>query len=274
MVTTYVATQIARGSRRGGPAARVAAVTGRNLVAVRHSGYWLVVVSGFLEPALYLFSIGIGVGGLISGFTLPDGTVLSYREFVAPGMLAASAMNGAIAEVAFNFFARLRWVKIYDAMVATPLRPFEVSLGELGWALIRGSLYSVAFLALMIGLGLTTVGWAVPAVFAALLTGFAFGGAGMAIATLMRTWQDFDYLATATFAMFLFAGTFAPVDAFPPGVRILVQWMPLTQAVDLLRSLTTGRPSWSMLVNVAYLGLMAAAGLYVASRRMQKILCP
>ena len=274
MVTTYVASQVARRTDRGGPVARTAAVTGRNLVAIRHSAYWLVVVSGFFEPVLYLFSIGIGVGGLISGFTLPDGTVLSYREFVAPAMLAVSAMQGAIAEVAFNFFGRMKWVKLYDAMVATPLRPFEVAVGELGWALIRGSLYSAAFLALMVALGLTTVGWAIPALVAALLTGLAFGGAGMAAATLMRNWQDFDYLSTAMFAMFVFAGTFAPVEAFPPAFRVIVEWAPLTQAVELIRGLTTGRPSWSMLVNVAYLSALAAVGLFYASRRMRRILCP
>jgi lipooligosaccharide transport system permease protein len=257
MVTTYVASQVARRPHRGGPVARTAAVTGRNLVAIRHSAYWLVVVSGFFEPVLYLFSIGIGVGGLISGFTLPDGTVLSYREFVAPAMLAVSAMQGAIAEVAFNFFGRMKWVKLYDAMVATPLRPFEVAVGELGWALIRGSLY-----------------WAIPALLAALLTGLAFGGAGMAAATMMRNWQDFDYLSTAMFAMFVFAGTFAPVEAFPPAFRVIVEWAPLTQAVELIRGLTTARPSWSMLVNVAYLSALAAVGLFYASRRMRRILCP
>jgi len=274
MVTTYVATRVARSAQRAGPVARTAAVTGRNLVAIRHSAYWLVVVSGFFEPVLYLFSIGIGVGGLIPSFTLPDGTVLSYRDFVAPGMLAVSAMQGALAEVAFNFFGRLKWIKLYDAMVATPLRPFEVAVGELGWALIRGSVYSVAFLALMVALGLTTVAWAVPALFAALLTGLAFGGAGMAFSTLMRSWQDFDYLSTAMFAMFLFAGTFAPVESFPPALRVVVEWAPLTQAVELIRGLTTGRPEWSMVVNVAYLGAMAAVGLFFASRRMQKLLCP
>ena len=99
-----------------------------------------MVVSGFFEPVLYLFSIGIGVGGLIrelhaAGRHGPELRASSWR----PAMLAASAMNGAVAESTFNFFGRLKWIKLYDGMVATPLRPFEVALGELGWALIRGS---------------------------------------------------------------------------------------------------------------------------------------
>ena len=85
-------------ARRQQQAERVAAVTTRNLMAIRHSGYWLVVISGFFEPVLYLLSIGVGVGGLIPNFTLPDGRVIDYATFVAPAMLAASAMNGAMAE--------------------------------------------------------------------------------------------------------------------------------------------------------------------------------
>src|SRR5258706_1988844 len=203
MVTTLVAPRLAaRGSTTVGRASWVAA---RDLIAVRHWGYWLVVVSGFLEPVLYLFSIGVGVGRLVGEFHLVDGQTVSYAAFVAPAMLAASAMNGAMAESTFNFFGRLKWAKLYDAMVATPLKPFEIALGELSWALIRGSLYSVAFLALMIGLDLTTVIRAIPTLFASLLVGLAFGAAGMAISTLLRTWQDFDYLSVVTFAMFLFS---------------------------------------------------------------------
>jgi lipooligosaccharide transport system permease protein len=271
MISTLVAPRLA--ARTPGSAARVFAVTGRSLVSVRHSGYWLVVISGFLEPVLYLLSIGIGVGGLIRSFTLPDGTVLSYGVFVAPAMLAATAMNGALAESTFNFFARLKWQRLYDAMVATPLKPFEIALGELGWALIRGSLYSTAFLALMVGLGLTTAGWAVPALLASLLVGFAFGSVGMALATTMRTWQDFDYLGVVQFGLFLFSGTFAPVGSYPTVMRLVVEVTPLYQAVQLVRGLTTGHVSWSALGNVAYLAALAAVGLYIASRRMNRILC-
>lgn len=251
----------------------VAAVTTRNLIAIRHSGYWLVVISGFFEPVLYLLSIGIGVGGLLPSFTLPDGRVVDYATFVAPAMLAASAMNGAMAESTFNFYARLTWVKLYDAMIATPLRPFEIALGELGWALIRGSLYSLAFLALMIGLGLTSVGWAVAALFASLLVGLAFGAIGMAIATALRSWQDFDYINIVQFALFLFSGTFVPIATYDLVPRLLIQATPLYQSVALLRSLTTGEPDWGTLGNVAYLCGLAALGLWLAGRRMSAKLC-
>jgi lipooligosaccharide transport system permease protein len=270
MVTTFAAPRLAaRGSSTVG---RVSAVTIRDLTAVRHSGYWLVVVSGFLEPVLYLLSIGIGVGRLVGDFHLADGTTVSYAAFVAPAMLAASAMNGAMAESTFNFFAKLKWVKLYDGMVATPLRPFEIAMGELGWSLIRGSLYSLAFLGIMIGLDLTTVAWAIPAFFASLFVGVAFGGLGMAISTTIRGWQDFDYVGVVTFALFLFSGTFAPADSFPPVLRWVIEVTPLYQAVELLRDLTTGRVSWSTLGHLGYLAVLGAACLTVASRRMGRLL--
>jgi lipooligosaccharide transport system permease protein len=272
MVTNVIAPRLL-GRPAGNTASRVIAVTARDIAATRHSGYWLVVLSGFLEPVLYLFSIGIGVGALVGDFQLADGTTVSYATFVAPAMLAASAMNGAMAEATYNFFARLKWVKLYDAMVATPLRPFEIAMGELTWALIRGSLYSVAFLGLMIGLDLTTFLRAVPALFGALLVGLAFGAVGMAISTLIRTWQDFDYLFVVTFALFLFSGTFAPPESYPAVLRYVVAVTPLYQGVELLRGLTTGVISWSLAGNAAYLVGMAAIGLWIASRRMGRLLC-
>ena len=190
---------------------------------MRHSGYWLVVLSGFFEPVLYLLAIGVGVGGLVGGFELPDGSTVSYAAFVAPAMLAASAMNGAMTEATFNFFAKMKWVRLYDAMVATPLRPFEIAIGELGWALIRGSLYSVAFLGIMVVLDLTTIGWAVLALPASILVGFAFGGLGMAISTLIRSWVDFDYVNVVQFGMFLFSATFVPIESYPVALRFVVE---------------------------------------------------
>src|SRR5262249_646842 len=185
--------------------------------------------------------------------------------FVAPAMLAASAMNGAIAESTFNFYARLAWAKLYDAMVATPLRPIEIALGELGWAMLRGTLYSVAFLALMIWLGLTPAGWALLALFASVLVGFAFGAGGMALSTMLRSWQDFDYLNIAQFALFIFSGTFVPIATYGLLPRLIIQATPLYQAVSLMRSLTLGRPTWGTLGNIVYLAGLAAIGVYVAS---------
>jgi len=251
---------------------RSTAVTGRNLSAARHSRYWWGLFSGFFEPVLYLLSIGIGVGALVTGFTLADGRTISYTAFVAPAMLAASAMNGALAESAFNLFGKMKFQKLYDAVLATPVRPIEVAFGELMWALARGSVYSVAFLALMVAMGLTSAGSALAAFPATLLVGIAFGGMGMAIATVMRGWQDFDYVTVVQFGMFLFSGTFAPADAYAWPAQLLIALTPLYHGVELIRSITTGVLGWGLLVHVGYLVAFAAIGLTVAGRRMTKLL--
>ena len=99
----------------------------RNLVVYRRD--WVVFVTGFLEPLLYLLSIGIGVGRLVGDFRLADGRIVTYAAFVAPAMLAASAMNGALAETTFNFFGKMKYMRLYDAVLATPVSPVEIAMG-------------------------------------------------------------------------------------------------------------------------------------------------
>ena len=255
-----------------GAGRRSARVTERNVAALR-SVYWIVMISGFLEPVLYLFSIGIGVGALIGDLTLPGGQVVSYAEFVAPAMLAASAMTGALAETTFNFFGKMKFMRLYDGMLATPVRPIEIALGELAWAMIRGVVYSGAFLVIMVLMHLTTAMHALAMFPATVLVGFAFGALGMAISTLIRSWQDFDLIASGQFALFLFSGTFVPPTAYPMAFRWLIEASPLYRAVDLIRALSTGSAGWPQLVDVGYLVVLLAIGLTVAGRRMAAMLC-
>jgi lipooligosaccharide transport system permease protein len=255
-----------------GPGRRSAAVVERNVATLR-SAYWFVMLTGFLEPVLYLFSIGVGVGALVGDLTLPDGRVVSYAAFVAPAMLASSAMTGALSETTFNFFGKMKFMRLYDGMLATPVRPIEIALGELAWAMLRGNLYAAAFLVVMAVMGLTTAAHAAVAFLAAALVGFAFGGIGMALSTFMRSWQDFDLIFSVQFALFLFSGTFVPAEAYPSVLRWLVEVTPLYRSVDLIRGITTGAWSWLQLVDVLYLLALFALGLAVAGRRMSKLLC-
>ncbi|GAA3345301.1 ABC transporter permease [Amorphoplanes nipponensis] len=255
-----------------GAGRRSSSVVERNATTLQ-SSYWLVLASGFLEPVLYLFSIGVGVGRLIGDLTLPDGRVIGYAAFVAPAMLASSAMSGALSETTFNFFGKMKFMKLYDGMLATPLRPIEIALGELVWAMIRGALYAAAFLVIMVAMGLTTAGLAVLAFAAAVLVGFAFGGVGMALSTFMRSWQEFDLVASVQFALFLFSGTFVPAQAYPPVLRWVVEVTPLYRSVDLIRAVTTGSVGWRQALDVVYLLVLFALGLAVAGRRMGQLLC-
>ena len=110
----------------------------RNLYVYRHG--WIVILSGFFEPLFYLLSIGFGLGALIGAIPGPDGQPIPYQLFVAPALLASAAMNGAVSEATFNFFFKLHYNKTFTAILATPLSPGDVAVGELIWALIRGGL--------------------------------------------------------------------------------------------------------------------------------------
>jgi lipooligosaccharide transport system permease protein len=242
----------------------------RNFLVYRRS--WIVFVSGFFEPVFYLLSIGIGVAQLVGDFTLSDGTKIGYAAFVAPAMVASSAMNGAIFDSTYNIFFRMKYARLYDAMLATPLRPWDVATGEVTWALLRGTAYSAMFIVVMLVMGLIESWWALLALPAAVLIGYAFAGAGMALTTFMRSWQDFEFVTLATMPMFLFSATFFPVDTYPGAIRWLVEITPLYQGVALERALTTGTVSWTLLINALYLAAMGTLGLYVASRRLGKLL--
>ena len=241
----------------------------RNYIAYR--GAWWVFLSGFLEPVFYLFSIGVGVGQLIEGFEF-HGETIPYAAFVAPGMLAASAMNGALLDSTFNFFFKLKYNKLFDQMLATPLTTSDVARGELAWSLLRGGIYALAFLLVMVAMDLVQSWWAVLAVPAALLIGFAFGGACMALTTYMRSWQDFDYVTLGTLPLFLFSATFFPITAFPGWLQWVVELTPLYRGVVLVRELTTGVLTWGSLASVAYLVAMGTFGLVVVGRRLDRLL--
>jgi lipooligosaccharide transport system permease protein len=241
----------------------------RNYLAYRRA--WYIFASGFLEPVFYLFSIGVGVGQLVTGFEF-NGQTIPYAEFVAPGMLAASAMNGSLLDSTFNFFFKLKYNKLFDQMLATPLTTMDIARGELSWSLLRGGIYSAGFLLVMVAMGLVSSWWALLVVPAALLIGLAFGGVCMALTTYMRSWQDFEFVTLATMPMFLFSATFFPVEAYPTVVRWIVELTPLYRGVVLCRELTTGALSWGSAVSVVYLVAMGLIGLMVVRRRLDKLL--
>ena len=265
VVTTSLATADPTASRWS-PSWRLVA---RNYLAHRRSKVFFL--TGFLEPVLYLFSIGIGVGQLIESFEF-NGQTVPYAAFVAPGMLAASAMNGAVLDSTFSIFFKLKFEKLYDAVLATPMRTFDVARGEITWALLRGGVYSVGFLVVMLLMGLVESWWALLAVPATLLIGFGFSAVCMALTTFMRSWQDFDLVTLAVMPLFLFSATFFPVTAFDGALRWVVEASPLYRGVVLCRELTTGAISWDSAVSVVYLLVMGLAGLYVVSRRLGTLL--
>ncbi|MDX6226330.1 MAG: lipooligosaccharide transport system permease protein [Frankiales bacterium] len=253
------------------PGARgsVGAVVTRDLMAARRN--WIVPLSGFFEPLFYLLSLGIGLGSLIGKIPGPGGHLVGYREFVAPALLASSAMNGGIFESA-NVFFKMKFGKIYDTMLATPIEPIHIALGEILYALMRGVTYSVGFLGVMLALGLIESPWALLALPAAVLIGFGFGACGTAAATYFRTWQDMEWMTLAVLPMFLFSTTFYPLSTYDGWLQGVVRVTPLYQGVALLRELILGPVGLSAVGHAAYFVAMGAVGLALTGRRIKHLL--
>jgi lipooligosaccharide transport system permease protein len=250
-------------------AGRAGVVLERNLRVYRRA--WMIIVSGFFEPVFYLLALGQGLGSLVGPVDAGAGPV-SYAAYIAPGLLATSAMNGAIYDSTVNVFFKMRFAKLYDAMLATSLGPMDVALGEIAWSLLRGGIYSAGFVLVMLVMGLLSSWWALLAVPVALLIAFGFAAVGMAITSFLRTFQQVDWINTAILPMFLFSTTFYPLTVYPPAIQAIVRCLPLYQGIELMRGLCLGLVNWSLLWHVLYFLVMAAAGIVVTSRRLVRLL--
>jgi len=253
-------------------------VIGGSSRVIEHNLYvyrrlWPMFLTGFFEPIFYLLGIGFGIGGLVGSITV-GGQHFSYSVYVAPALMASAAMNGAIFDATFGLFYQLKHAKTYEAMLATPITVGSVSLGAVGWAVLRGGIYSAVFLIVMALLGLVHSPLGILMLPAAVLTGFTFASLGTAAATFVRSWDDFDLMNLVLLPLFLFSATFFPITIYPRPLQIVVELSPLYRSIDLMRSLGLGQPSWSMVPDVAYLAALSALGLWITSRRMIRRLRP
>jgi lipooligosaccharide transport system permease protein len=255
----------------GRPFGRAARLFERNVVVYRNA--WFVLVSGLLEPLFYLGSVGVGFGHLVGSVPF-NGHRVGYADFVAPALLATSAMNGSIVDATFGVFHKLKHMKVYDAVLATPVGATDIAIGEVAWSLARGLIYAVAFLLVAAAFGDIHSFWALLALPAATLIGLCFAGLGTAATTFMRSWQDFDLVQLAILPLFLFSATFYPLSTYPVAGQWVVRLTPLYHGVALLRQLTLGEVGWSAVGHVAYLALLGTAGVLVAGRRLERRLLP
>jgi lipooligosaccharide transport system permease protein len=175
-----------------------------------------------------------------------------------------------MTDVTSNIFWRLRYSKVYEAMLATPIGVADVALGEILVALMRGVLYAAGFLVVMLAMGLVHSWWALLALPAATLIAFAFAALGVAATTFMRHSEDSRLVQLALLPLFLFSTTFYPLSEYSPGLQIVVQVTPLYHGIELVRALTTGTVGVGLLGHVAYLAAMAAISLSVVTRRLER----
>lgn len=242
----------------------------RNYVSFRRT--WTLIVSGFFEPVFFLFAMGVGIGSLVGAVDVGDGRTVTYAVFVAPALLASSAMNGAVFDATSNVFFKLKYARLYDSVLATPLGPRDVAVGEIIWALLRGLVYSVGFLVVATLAGAVTSPWALLAIPAATLIGWAFASIGMAAATYLRTWADSEYVQLVIQPMFLFSATFFPLGAYPEPLQWVVQATPLYHGVAMVREIMLGDVTVAMIGHVGYLAAMGAIGTAWAARRVGTLL--
>jgi lipooligosaccharide transport system permease protein len=246
-------------------------------LALRSYEFWLAyyrrvwrgsVVSSIVNPVFYLAALGIGLGTLVNKSSAPPGGV-SYAHFVAPGLLAAAAMQIGVTESTWPVLGSFKWTRQYFAMAATPLGPASILAGHQLFVASRIGVSCTAYLGVIAAFGGIASPYAVFAVPAAILTGLAFAGPVEAYAA--STDSDTGFSALFRFGvvpMFLFSGTFFPISRLPEALEWIAYATPLWHGVDLVRGLILGTTgALRAFGHVAYLLAWTLVGLALARRR-------
>ena len=248
---------------------RTGSLVERNALIYRRS--LTPVLSSILEPVLYLLTIGFGVGALVGRV---PGVDVRYAVFVAPAILATTAMNAAFNQTSFGIFMRIKQDRAYDAIVPTPLSVADIALGEVASAVLSGVVASGGFVLVMLVLGLVHSPAVLLAIPGSLLVGYAFGAGGLAVMTYLRDFPDFQLVQLVMLPMFLFATTFYPLSVYPAWARPLIEALPLYQSIQLLREPALGTFHWDIIVAVIYLAAFGSLSLAWANRRLARKLLP
>jgi lipooligosaccharide transport system permease protein len=249
--------------------------------AVREFRYWLTnyrrtwrgsIYSSVLSPLLYLGAMGVGLGTLVDAHGTASLGGLSYLAFLAPGLLAAAAMQAAVEESTYPVLGSVKWRRTYYAAAASPLRPADLFHGHLLFTAMRLAMNSAIFLAVMAAFGAVASPWAIAALPAAVLTGLAF--AAPVEAWVITVTKDTSLTLIFRFGLiplFLFSGTFFPVSQLPAWLRPVAYVTPLWHGVALCRSLTLGTATLGgVLVNVAYLTALTAVSIAAGNRTYRR----
>ena len=244
----------------------------RNLLVYRRAWRGSLFM-GFLQPTLFLLAMGVGLGSLVDAGTQPLPGGVSFLQFLAPGLLAATCMQTATFESTYPISGKMTWRHNYEAITATPMGIRDVVLGELTWIAARLSTVAMAFTAVMVAFGVPHSPLVLLAVPAAVLTGLAFSAPLVAYAATLKSGSD-DFAIVFRFIitpLFLFSGVFFPLTRLPRALQLVAWFTPLFHGVELTRGLTLGTldsPAW--IAHVAYLLVMLAVGVAAGFRTFDR----
>jgi len=230
------------------------------------------VISTFLSPVFYLLAMGIGLGSLVNRGAGSASVGVPYLTYLAPGLLAATAMQTGAGDGSWPVMAGIKWTKTYFATLATPVRISDLVVGHLGWVGVRMVFVSTVFVAVMAVFGAVPLGVGLLAVVPAALTGLAFAAPVSAYAA----WLNDDHGLSNLFRfgivpMFLFSGTFFPITQLPGWMQPIAYAIPLWHGVELTRATALGIPTtFSPVVHVAYLLAWIVGGSLVGFRTFAK----
>lgn len=232
------------------------------------------VVTAFINPLLFLVAMGQGLGTLVDrGITgVPSG--ISYLEFIAPGLLAAAALQTAAGESTWPVMAGIKWQKQYHAALATPIGIPNLVSGTLVWIAVRTLMSCIAFATVTILIGAISWDRALLASLAALLTGIAFAAPLVGYTAIAKNESRLSTIFRfAVIPMFLFSGTFFPIEQLPGWLQPVAFATPLWHGVDLCRSIALDvAPALPVAIHVAYLAVWTVAGWFFATRTFPKVL--
>lgn len=243
----------------------------RNALVYRRTWRGSIFFS-FLQPLLFLFAMGLGLGALVDVNETRALGGVSYLEFVAPGLLAATSMQAASFGFSFETISKVSWRRTYEAMLATPLTVRDLVAGEMGWGAIRLLTAAVAFFAAVSLFRMPAMPLGLLAVPASVLTGLAVGAATMAYVAPRKSYNELSgMMRFVVTPMFLFSGAFFPVARLPEALQVLAYATPLFHGVELARGFMLASIGFSKMVgHLAYLVIFLAVGWVLANQRLKK----
>ena len=240
----------------------------RNLTVYRKN--WKVsFVPPLLEPLFYLLAFGVGLSALVGNVPY-EGRQITYIQFIAPALISVSIMYNSFFETTYSSYVRMYYQKTFDAMMSTPLSLEEIITGEIIWGATKSVIAAAIMMAVISMFGLISFPLGLSIIPLAFLGGIAFGSVGMLFTGMVANIDQFNLpIFLLVTPMFLFSGTFFPIETLPAWAQHVAAALPLTHLVDMVRSLSYGEMSSRLLGDLAYLAVFSFVFFIWALRKMR-----